>query len=192
MQISIIKGENPNIPEYLGLWVENVYYPQIGAGQIQGFGPKSDFFFIENWQRSVYGGQSFNGLLYQAQLLEWPRFLYLGKLQNNLYYAHGTELKKMPWIPTGEAPIPEALETMNFKERKYYIHKRDQLGHSKPLSDEDTQGVLSHWQQTGELANLIPYLVPYQSLAMTRVSFTQYLAKLKAYLPIQSSTPISQ
>ena len=183
MQISQIEGKNPNIPEYLGLWVESVYYPQIGAGQIQGFGPKNDIFFIENWQRSTYSGQSFDGLLYQVQLLEWPRFLYLGKLQNNLYYAHGTELKKMPWQPTGDAPVLEALEAMDFRDRKDYIHKRDQLGHSKSLSDEDTQRILNHWQQTEELATLIPYLVPYQASGSTRTSLTQYLAKLKAYLP---------
>jgi len=188
MQISQIEGKNPNIPEYLGLWVESIYYPQIGAGQIQSFGGRPGIFFIEHWQQPVYNHQSFDGLLYPAYQLEWAKYLYLGQLQNTLYYAHGTKLRKMPWIPTGDAPVLEALEAMDFRDRKYYIHKRDRLGHSKPLNDEDTQRIINHWQQTGELAMLIPYLVPYQASGSTRTSFTNYLKKLKAYLP----SPLNQ
>lgn len=45
---------------------------------------------------------------------------------------------------------------------------------------------IEHWQQTGELATLIPYLVPYQSADHT--SFTNYLKKLRTYLP----SPLNQ
>ena len=186
MQISQITAKNPN--QALGLWVENVYYPQVGAGQIQSFGSRPGIFFIEHWQQPVYKNRSFDGILYSAYQLEWAKFLYLGRLQNTLYYAHGTKLRKMIWKPTGDAPVLEALEALNFRDRKYYLIKRDQLGYSEKLTAEDANCITCHWQQTGELANLIPYLVPYQALGSARISLTQYLTKLKAYLP----SPLNQ
>jgi len=193
MQISQITAKNPN--QYLGLWVTQASYPEAGAGQIQFFAPGRCAYFIEHWQKSVVNNLSLNGLLYKPYQLELAKFLYLGNFQNTLYYAHGSKLRKMPWLPTGDAPVLEALEAMDFRDQKHYLIKREQLEHNQEITDEDKERILHRWQQTGELESLIPYLVPYQALGNARTSLTKYLTKLKAYLPIQvkaqSSSPSS-
>lgn len=175
MQISTIASINPN--RCLGFWVEHSAYPEAGAGQIQSAAPDCQAYFIEHFQKPVVGHQSLNGVLHKQSHLVLARFLYLGYCLGHLYYAHKQEIRKMPWKATGSMPLPGTFEEAPFSEQKHYLIRRHYDGQGEPLSDQDQTRVIRHWQRTGELERLIPYLIPYQGIE--RISVTEYLKQLK-------------
>lgn len=174
MQISTIPTTNPN--QSLGLWVEHVYYPTAGAGQIQSFGFDRKSCFMEHWQKPVVSNYSLNGLLYSFHNLQLAEHLYMGHHGNTLYYVHKREVRKMEFMPNYEIPsVADFDEVTHFSKQKAYLiwyHRQSTL-----LTNDDEEMVINYWQYTQELEGLIPYLIPYQGIEP--ISITEHLESLK-------------
>lgn len=167
MQISTIATTNPNL--VVGLWVENVYYPEAGAGQVQSFVPTENAYFIEHFQKPVVNHESLNGVLHKQSQLVLAQYLYMGHYQHTLYYAHNTEAFKMEFQANEEiraaTDFDEASTCFTF--RKAYL-KTYHSKHGMPLTLEDQEFILDYWQSTGgALADIIPYLIQGMRLAET-------------------------
>ncbi|EAY31032.1 hypothetical protein M23134_07439 [Microscilla marina ATCC 23134] len=133
----------------LGLWVEHIYYPTAGAGQVHGFDLSHSSCFIKSWfinsdapgQKSVINSYS----LYPYDHLQLAEHLYLGCYGNTLYYAHLDKVYQVKFSPTYHLPVIADFDNPNthFGARRAYIRGRHQ-SQGQLLTVDDKEMIIQY------------------------------------------------